>query len=114
MTGRQIFWIACAPVIYFGLLALGRWLKRRWKVPLGFFYQLFCICTALFVPMPFLGAPEFLLPAFATAVVLLATLFILSIVQRSVWELHLGKTRIAPTPKFVGGVFNLVIFVIVL
>ena len=114
MVIREALWIGSAPVIYFALLALGRWLKRRWKVPLGFFYQLFCICTALFVPMPFLNAPEFLVRALATAVVLLGTLFILSLTQRGVWELHLGQKRIAPTPKFVGEVFNLVIFVIVL
>lgn len=109
-----MLWVASAPVIYFGLLALGRWLKRRWSVRLGLFYQLFCICTALFIPMPFLNAPKFLLQAFATAVVLLGTLFILSLTQRGVWELHLGQKRVSPTPKFVGEVFNLVIFVIVL
>jgi hypothetical protein len=93
MSLREWAWVACAPIVYFGLLAFGRWLKRRWDVRLGVFYHLFCACAALFVPMPGLHAPEGLVRAFATAVSLLGTLFILSLTQRGVWELHLGQKR---------------------
>jgi small-conductance mechanosensitive channel/CRP-like cAMP-binding protein len=113
MTLREWIWIACAPIVYFGLLAFGRWLKGRWGVRLGIFYHLFCACAAVFTPMPGLHAPQGLLRAFATAVSLLGTLFILSLTQRGIWELHLGQKRGTPAPKFVGEVFNLVIFIIV-
>ena len=114
MTLREWAWIACAPIIYFGLLALGRWLKRRCGVPLGWFYHLFCFCTALFVPMPFLNAPEFLVRGFATAVALLATIFILALAQRGVWDFYFGQRRNTPVPKFASEVFNLVVFAVVL
>jgi small-conductance mechanosensitive channel/CRP-like cAMP-binding protein len=113
MTGREILWVASAPVIYFLLLILGRVLKRRWGVRLGLFYQLFCIVTALFVPMSFLDVPGLMVRIFAAAVVLLATLFILALTQRGVWELHLGQKSAAPTPKFISEVFSLGIFLIV-
>ena len=110
MTIREWLWIASAPVIYCGLLALGHWLKRRWGVRLGIFYHLLCLCTAVFVPMPFLNAPESLTRAFATAVVLLFTLFALAILER----FYFGQKRQTPVPKFVSEVFNLVLFVLVL
>ena len=114
MTIREWGWIASAPVIYLALLALGRWLKQRWRVRLGFFYHLFCLATALCVPLPFLPVPAGLVRGLTTAFVLLGTLFLLALVQRVVWEHYFTKTRNAPAPKFVGEVFNLVIFVIVL
>src|SRR6185436_632680 len=114
MTIPQWAWIASVPVIYFGLLALGHWLKRHWSVRLGFFYHLLCVCTALLVPMPFLNAPEFVVRGLGTAVVLLFTLFVLALAQRGIWDFYFGQKRQRPVPKFVGEVFNLVLFIIVL
>src|ERR1051325_6120129 len=101
MTIREWAWIASVPVIYAGLLALGHWLKRRWGVRLGLFYHLLCVSTALFVPMPFLQAPEWLLRVFATIVVLLFTLLALALAHRGLWDLYFGHKRQTPVPKFV-------------
>lgn len=114
MTIREWAWMGSAPVIYLVLLALGRWLKQRWQVRLGFFYLLFCLVTALCVPLPFLPVPAGMVRGLTTAFVLLGTLFLLALVQRGVWEHYFTKTRNAPAPKFLGEVFNLVIFLIVL
>ena len=113
MTGVQILWLATVPAIYVALLALGRWLKRRWGVRVGLAYHLFGVSAALFVPMSALDAPEALVRGLETATVLLGTLVVLALLQRGVWERPLGGRRAAPTPKFVGEVFNLVIFLVV-
>ena len=113
MTAVEILWLAAVPAIYFALLMLGRWLKRRWGVKVGWAYQLFCVSSALFVPLSALDAPEALVLGLETALVLFGTLVVLALIQRGVWELHLGQKHPTPTPKFVGEVFNLVIFLVV-
>jgi small-conductance mechanosensitive channel/CRP-like cAMP-binding protein len=113
MTAWQWGSLASAPLVYVALLATGHWLKRRWGVRLGIIYHLFAAATALFAPMPWIPAPDSVLRAFATAVTLLATLVILSVAQRVLWEGYYAEKHQAPVPKFVGEVLNLVIFVIV-
>ncbi len=44
-----------APVIFITSLAIGRWLKRRQGVRLGFLYFFFCAAISLFIPLLFCG-----------------------------------------------------------
>ncbi len=51
MTSQLIGAFVAAPFIYLGALALGRWLKRRHRVALGFSYQVLCLSVAVYVPL---------------------------------------------------------------
>lgn len=48
---------ALVPVLFAATLAIGRWLKRRHGVRLGFFYVLFCLVISVHLPLAFFG-PE--------------------------------------------------------
>ena len=37
------------PIVYFGMLWLGKQLRQRWNVRLGPSYHLICVANALFV-----------------------------------------------------------------
>lgn len=50
LTDLLLFYAGTAVVIYFGMLFVGRILKRRVSMSLGWFYQLFSFSVALFVP----------------------------------------------------------------
>ena len=93
MTAVEILWLAAVPAIYFALLMLGRWLKHRWGVKVGWAYQLFCVSSALFVPLSALDAPEALVLGLETALVLFGTLVVLALIQRGVWELYKMASR---------------------
>src|SRR5689334_13969823 len=43
-------WVS-APVVFLGALALGRWLKKSHRVPLGLFYQFLCLALAIYIPL---------------------------------------------------------------
>jgi small-conductance mechanosensitive channel len=118
MTQTTVFSFAAVPVIYFGLVALGRGLKRRAGVRLGIVYQLFCICAAVFVPMTCL-AQENLVDAFwlklsGAAVAMLGTLFLIALINRFVWEFYFQEKRGTPIPKFMTEVIGLGLFLIAL
>lgn len=61
-TNLVILYAVTAMAIYVVMLLLGRVMKRRFQVPLGWFYHLFCVSMALFLPslMPHInfGAAE--------------------------------------------------------
>jgi len=112
MTSRDVALLAAAPVIYLVLLAAGRVVKRRWGVRFGATYHLFALSAAAFPPVWFMARYE-IVRTVEAALILFGTIVVLALVQRLLWEIYLGRKEHRPVPKFVGEVFNLVIFVIV-
>ena len=114
MTQTTILSFAAVPVLYFGLVALGRWLKRRAGVRLGVVYQLFCISAAAFVPMAWLAQENlvdfFWLKLTGTALAMLGTLFLIALLNRFVWEFYFQEKRGTPIPKFMTEVIGLCLF----
>ncbi|MDB6154476.1 MAG: MscS Mechanosensitive ion channel [Chthoniobacteraceae bacterium] len=55
MTQSAIIAVAMVPLLFISTLAVGRWLKRRQGVSLGFFYLLFCAVLSIYVPLAFFG-----------------------------------------------------------
>ncbi len=53
ITNLTLIYLASAVVIYVALLFGGRALKRRFNLPLGWVYHIFCIAAALFIPSRF-------------------------------------------------------------
>lgn len=49
-TNLVILYVGTAVAIYLVMLLLGRMMKSRFHVPLGWFYHLFCVSIALFLP----------------------------------------------------------------
>ena len=108
-----VLWIA-APATYLAMVAVGRWLKRRLGVRLGVTYQLFCVAVAFLVPLRFQPQHPDLLHMLESAVVILGTLVLLSMIQRLFWELYVQERRQTQIPKFISDVVALVLFAVAL
>lgn len=125
MTSQLIAAIAAAPFIYLVLLALGRWLKARHRVPLGFFYQLLCLAVAAYVPLKALHATETTqlgadqwhdkgIRLFGAFLVLLGVLFALQLVRRFYWQGWFTHRTGSDAPKFLQQIFAFVAFTVAL
>ncbi len=114
MTSTTVLMIVAVPVIYFGLVAVGRWLNRRAGVRLGAFYQLFCVALAAFVPMVFLSQENlvdfFWVKVVGATAAMLGTLFLIALLNRFVWGLYFQERRGTPIPKFMTEVIGLGLF----
>lgn len=103
-----------APVIYFGSLAIGRWLKRTYGVPLGVMFQILCVALACYVPLGVLHAmlyPEGHVddPAkawqdkgirhFQAAVIVLGAIFALQLLRRFYWQRWFARRHGSEAPK---------------
>lgn len=109
-TNEWLIYTGVAIAAYLLLLWLGRLLKRRVGVPLGWFYQMFCIAMAIFVPS--------LLPQFRydeaekhidAAALLTATFVVISLVRYFIFESR-RRSENASLPKFVSQVVSILIF----
>jgi small-conductance mechanosensitive channel/CRP-like cAMP-binding protein len=119
--------VAC-PVIYFGGLALGRWLKRQHRVPLGILYHLLCVALGLYVPLVVIhavnpaaipaGAAESwqdrCLRYFSSALILLGIVFALALLRRFYWQRWFKRTHETEAPKLLQQVFSFTAFAIAL
>jgi small-conductance mechanosensitive channel/CRP-like cAMP-binding protein len=104
------------PVIFLAGIAIGRLLKRRAGVQLGFHYLLLSAALALWLPLEF-GRLDFphragALQLLRAAIVLLGTFFILALIRRYYWELWFEKHHKAKAPKFLAQLFGLVLFIV--
>jgi small-conductance mechanosensitive channel len=109
-TNEWLLYSGVAVAVYLVLLWVGRMLKRRFGIPLGWFYQMFCFAMALFVPST--------LPQFKyddaekhidAAALLTATFVVISIVRHLIFSSR-RDTESSSLPKFVSQVISIVIF----
>ncbi len=109
-TNLTLLYAGVAIAVYLALLWLGRTLKRRLGIPLGWFYQMFCFAMALFVPSTL---PQFDFPAgekhIDAAAVLTATFVVISIVRHFIFNFRRGPEN-ASLPKFVSQLVSTLIF----
>ena len=113
-----------APVLYFGGLALGRWLKNRHQVRIGAFYHLLCLALAVYIPLRVLSQASGGLAAdswqerglryFGSALILLAMLFALALLRRFFWQRWFKQAHEVEAPKLLQQVFGFVAFSVVL
>lgn len=116
-TERVSLCLASVPLLYLATVAVGRWIKRRAHVRLGFGYQLFCIVLAVFLPLLFCGyhpmlGPFDLLRELKAATVLLGTVLILALVRRYLWEIYFGQKRQTDIPRFLQELLALIVFLV--
>ncbi len=116
MTAEYLpFFLAC-PLIYLTLVALGRWMKRWLRIPLGFFYQLLCIVLALYLPMlwtdSFFELGRLNARREMKAVLLfLGTLFGLAVFSRFYWDGYFRRRKGLEAPRFLREVVALLVTV---
>src|SRR6266705_5719832 len=103
---------------FFVAVAIGRFLKRRAGVRLGLLFRLFCLTLAFYAALAVYGVHAPWRNHVGAAVILLSTAFVVSLINRYVWDLYFEKKRQTPIPHFlrevVGGIIFLVILLFVL
>jgi small-conductance mechanosensitive channel/CRP-like cAMP-binding protein len=110
-TERAVLLLLTIPSLYIILVGIGRWLKRRRGVRLGFFYQLLSLSLAGWLPLwYFKYEPPFFRELGAVVLFLLAV-FAVALVRRYLWELYFRDIRQVEVPKFLSQVIALVLVV---
>src|SRR5256714_5902100 len=99
---------------YFLALTLGRFFKRRAQVPLGFFFQIFCLTLAFYAAITVYGVHADWRKHVGAALVLLSPAFIVAFVNHFLWDLYFEKKRQTPIPHIVREIFALIVFLITL
>lgn len=115
-TNQWLIYIGVAIGIYLVLLLIGRVLKRRLGVPLGWFYQMFCFAMALFVPSlaPQLTVEDSADPHIRAAALLTATFVVISFVRHFIFDSSRRRSDSASLPKFVSQVVSILLFLVAL
>ena len=110
---RMFSALSAAPLIYFGGLALGRWLKRRHSVDFGVLYHWFVLSLAIYAPLK-IGRTLVSDPSdygngihiFESALILLSITVGLALLRRFFWELYFRRRYNAEAPKLLHQVFG--------
>lgn len=104
--------VVVAIVVYLLLVAIGRFLKRRLELPLGFAYQAAAAATGLYLAT-YLLAPDLAWRREFAAVAVLAFVRALLPLLNRIFTLRLaGGERPDPLPKFLREVLSLFIFIV--
>src|SRR5437667_349995 len=99
---------------YFLALTLGRLFKRRAHVPLGFFFQLFCLTLAFYAAITVYGVHANWRRHVGAALVLLSPAFIVAFANHFLWDFYFEKKRQTPIPHILREIFALLVFLITL
>src|ERR1043165_5649702 len=109
----QILLIAIvAPFIYYLMVKLGRSLKRKHGVRLGILYHVFSLGFAVFLPAALLRNDWPLVHHVGAFTVIFGGVFVISLVDRYVWELYFKQLQNIDVPKFLPEVVRLGILVV--
>src|SRR5213082_1439359 len=111
---RPIATVAAFILTYFVVLSLGRFFKRRARVPLGFFFQIFCLTLAFYAAITVYGVQANWRNHVGAALVLLSPAVIVAFVNHYLWDFYFEKKRQTPIPHFLREVAGGIIFLIVL
>ena len=103
-----------AVAIYYLMLQLGRLLKRRQGVQLGVLYHVFSLGFAIFLPVALLSPNWTIMKHVGALTVVFGGVFIISLVDRYVWELYFKQLHNIDVPKFLPEVVRLGILVLAL
>jgi small-conductance mechanosensitive channel len=112
LTRLTVALLLAVPAIYLALVALGRWLRRRAGVRLGWPFQMLAIAVAFFLPLQYLAVSPWIVQALGAMVAMLGTVFVLALVRRFVWEYYFGQVRHVDIPQFMRDVLALVVFLV--
>jgi small-conductance mechanosensitive channel/CRP-like cAMP-binding protein len=108
---RILLVMVFAPLIYYLMLSLGRRLKHRHGVKLGVLYHAFSLGFGIFLPAVLLGFDDAIIHHIGAFTVIFGGVFVISLVDRYVWELYFKQLQSIDVPKFLPEVVRLVILV---
>src|SRR6266567_1287090 len=109
----QILLVAiAAPFVYYLMVMLGRSLKRKHGVQLGVLYHVFSLGFAVFLPAALLRNDWPLIHHIGAFTVIFGGVFVISLVDRYVWELYFKQLQNIDVPKFLPEVVRLGILVL--
>jgi small-conductance mechanosensitive channel/CRP-like cAMP-binding protein len=109
---RILLVIVFAPLIYYLMLSLGRRLKHRHGVKLGILYHAFSLGFGIFLPAVLLGFDEPIIHHIGAFTVIFGGVFVISLVDRYVWDLYFKQLQGLDVPKFLPEVVRLGILVL--
>src|SRR2546421_10148064 len=99
---------------YFVALTLGRFFKRRAQVPLGLFFQTFCLTLAFYGAITVYGVQADWRKHVGAALALLSPAFIIALANHYLWDFYFEKKRQTPIPHILREIFALIVFLITL
>src|SRR6476660_10585991 len=111
---RPVATAAASILTYFVVLSLGRFLKRRARVPLGFFFQIFCLTLAFYAAITVYGVQADWRKHVGAALVLLSPAFIVAFANHFLWDFYFERKRQTPIPHILREIFALLVFLITL
>ncbi len=114
LSEKLIAFGVSAPVICLALLVFGRFLKRRHGVGLGFFYKLFCLSIAAYLPVEVLEMPFKFARELGAVTALLGSIFGIALIKRYLWEIYFHERKQTKIPKLLTDVVALLIFTVTL
>ena len=98
------------PGLYCLMVLLGRQLKRRQGVRLGWFYHLFAFCLAVYAPALLISPNWRFLQHLGAAVIVLGATVVVALLDRYLWDLYLKQQHGVTVPKFITELARIVIF----
>ncbi len=101
-------------LVYFVALALGRLLKRKAGVPLGIFFQIFCLTLAFYASITVYGIHSGWRNHVGAALLLLGATVVVALIDRCVWDAWFERRKATPIPKLLREIAALGIFLIAL
>jgi len=101
-----------APGLYCLLVLVGRRLKRRHGVRLGWLYHLFSLTLAVYFPASLLDVPWGFQRHLAAAVVVLGATVLVALVDRYIWDYYFRQSHGVMVPKFLTEVVRLIILLV--
>src|SRR5881275_2527931 len=99
---------------YFVALTLGRFFKRRAHVPLGFFFQIFCLTLAFYAAITVYGVQADWRNHVGAALVLLSPAVVVAFVNHYLWDLYFEKKRQTAVPHILRDMLAFLVFLVAL
>jgi hypothetical protein len=107
-TSKKILTLLiCLVVVYSLMLWLGRWLKRKHGVQLHWPYHLFAVCLAIYGPAKVLSIYFPDRRELAALTCILGAGFIITLIDRYVWDLYFKQRHRIKLPRFLDQVTTL-------
>lgn len=113
-TQRALLTLVVFCATFFVSLSLGRLLKRRAGVRLGIFFQLLSLTLAFYVALQLYGFQPPWRGHIGALLVLLGAIFLVSLLDRFLWDFYFERSRQTVIPKFLREVVALIVFLIAL
>lgn len=106
--------VIIAPGIYYLMLLLGRQLKRKQGVRLGILYHVFSLGLGIFLPAVLIRPDWQVIHHIGAGTVIFGGVFVISLVDRYVWELYFKQLHNIDVPKFLPELVRLGILMLAL